>query len=213
MKFITIFIYVFVCTFLVSCKEATSSKRECKGTHVNVDVINNIGFKSVFAKNGIYVNLIPMEDDSYALLVSIANYTDTLDYYLNSKTERQSVPKILFGTDYVLLLTGSSSYRYATLSYLDKRFDKIITRKYTTSRDVSSNIDGAVFFKEKYCYLYDFKEHKMRRMHPNFNLNSLNEARLFNGDSILIIGDGESEKCKKRDFSMECKLLSPTIIR
>lgn len=50
MKFITIFIYVFVCTFLVSCKEATSSKRECKGTHVNVDVINNIGFKSVFAK-------------------------------------------------------------------------------------------------------------------------------------------------------------------
>jgi len=125
----------------------TDSNKAGKDTNVNIDVINNVGFKSVFAKNGISVKLIPIENNFYTLLVSIANYTDTLDYYLNNKTEQRSVPKILFGTDYVFLLTGSSSYRYITLSYLDKRINKIITHKYTTSRDVSSDIDGAVFFK------------------------------------------------------------------
>lgn len=75
---------------MVGCKD---SNKVCKDTDVNIDVINNVGYKSVFAKNGIYVKLIPVKDKSYTLQVSIANYTDTLDYYLNSETERQSVPK------------------------------------------------------------------------------------------------------------------------
>lgn len=92
---------------MVGCKD---SNKVCKDTDVNIDVINNVGYKSVFAKNGIYVKLIPVKDKSYTLQVSIANYTDTLDYYLNSETERQSVPKILFGTDYVFF-----SYRFFKL--------------------------------------------------------------------------------------------------
>lgn len=191
----------------------TDSNKAGKDTNVNIDVINNAGFKSVFTKNGISVKLIPIENNFYTLLVSIANYTDTLDYYLNNKTEQRSVPKILFGTDYVFLLTGSSSYRYITLSYLDKRINKIITHKYTTSRDVSSDIDGAVFFKEGFYYLYDIKEHELRCMYPNFNGKSFNEATLFSGDSILIIGEHEMAKCKKQDFSIKGNLLTPIILR
>lgn len=82
----------------------SNSNKVDKDTNVNIDVINNVGFKSVFAKNGISVKLIPIEDNSYTLQVSIANYTDTLDYYLNSKTQQQSVPKIFFCADYVFLL-------------------------------------------------------------------------------------------------------------
>ena len=191
----------------------TDSNKAGKDTNVNIDVINNVGFKSVFAKNGISVKLIPIENNSYTLLVSIANYADTLDFYLNSMTEQQSVPRILFGTDYVFLLTGSSSYRYITLSYLDKRYKKIITHKYTTSRDVSSDIDGAVFFKEGYYFLYDIIEHELRCMHPNFNGKPFNEAVLFSGDSILIIGGHEMRKCKKQDFSVKGNLLTPIILR
>ena len=191
----------------------SNSNRVDKDTNVNIDVINNVGFKSVFAKNGISVKLIPIEDNSYTLQVSIANYTDTLDYYLNSKTQQQSVPKIFFCADYVFLLTASSSYRYITLTYLDKRFNKIITHKYTTNRDVSSDIDGAIFFKEGYIYLYDLKEHELRCMRPNFNMSSFNEAIIFSGDSILIIDEREMGKYKKQDFSMKGNLLAPTILR
>ncbi len=204
------FIFATLLLLILGC---TAPDKAGKDTNVNIDVVNNIGFKSVSAKNGISVKLIPIEDNSYTLQVSIANHTDTLDYYLNSKTEKQSVPKILFGTDYVFFLTGSSSYRYITLSYLDKRFNKIITHKYTTSRDVLSDIDGAVFFKEGYYYLYDIKEHELRCMRPNFNRNSFNEAILFSGDSILIIEERERRKYKKQDFSIKGSLLPPFILR
>lgn len=203
-------IVIILLLLILGCSD---SNKVGKDTNVNIDVINNVGFKSVFAQNGICVKLIPIEDNSYTLQISIANYTDTLDYYLNSKTEQQSVPKILFGTDYVFLLTGSSSYRYITLAYLDKRFNKIITHKYTTSRDVSSDIDGAIFFKEGYYCLYDLKEHELRCMCPNFNINSFNEAVLFSGDSILIIEEREMKKYKKQDFSIKGNLLTPTILR
>lgn len=147
-------VMIILLLLILGCSD---SNKVAKETNVSIDVINKVGFKSVFAKNGIFVKLVPAEDNSYSLQVSITNYIDTLDYYLNSKTKQQSVPKILFGTDYVFFLTGSSSYRYITLSYLDKRFNKIITHKYTTSRDVSSDIDGAIFSKEGYYYWYDLK--------------------------------------------------------
>ena len=120
---------------------------------------------------------------------------------------------VLFGTDYVFFLTGSSSYRYITLSYLDKRFNKIITHKYTTSRDVSSDIDGAIFFKEGYYYWYDLKKHVLHCMRSNLNMSSFNEAILFSGDSILIKEGCEIKKYKERDFSQKSSLLTPTIIR
>lgn len=195
---------------MVGCKD---SNKVCKDTDVNIDVINNVGYKSVFAKNGIYVKLIPVKDKSYTLQVSIANYTDTLDYYLNSETERQSVPKILFGTDYVFFLIGSSSYRYVTLSYLDKCLNKIVTHKYTTSRDVSSDIDGAVFSKDGYYYWYDLKEHELRCMRSNSNLNSFNEATIFSCDSILIVVGHEMKKCTKQNFTIKGNLLTPVVIK
>lgn len=191
----------------------SGSDKAGKDANVDIDVINNVGFKSVSAKNGIYVKLIPVEGNSCTLLVSIANYADTLDYYLTSETEQQSVPKVLFGTDYVVLLTGSSSYRYVTLSYLDRRFKRIITHKYTTSRDVSSDIDGAVFFKGGYYYLYDLEEHELRCMRSGFNIGPFNEAVLFDGDSILMKGERETKKCKKQDFSIEGNLLTPIVLR
>ncbi len=190
------------------CGCSESNKRG-KTTNLNIGIINKVGFKSVSANNGISVKLISVENNSYTLQVNIANHTDTLDYYLNSKTEQQSIPKIFFCTDYVFLLTGSSSYRYVTLSYLDKRFNKIITHKYTTCRDVSSDIDVAIFFKEGYYYLYDIDEHELHCMRSNSNMSSFCEATLFNGDSILIEGGGEKEKYKKRDFSVKGNLLSP----
>lgn len=195
---------------MVGCKD---SNKVCKDTDVNIEVINNVGYKSVFAKNGIYVKLIPVKDKSYTLQVSIANYTDTLDYYLNSETERQSVPKILFGTDYVFFLTGSSSNRYVTLSYLDKCLNKIVTHKYTTSRDVSSDIDGAVFSKDGYYYWYDLKEHELRCMRSNSNLNSFNEATIFSSDSILIVVGHEMKKCTKQNFTIKGNLLTPVVIK
>ena len=194
-------VMIILLLLILGCSD---SNKVAKETNISIDVINKVGFKSVFAKNGIFVKLVPAEDNSYSLQVSITNYIDTLDYYLNSKTKQQSVPKILFGTDYVFFLTGSSSYRYITLSYLDKRFNKIITHKYTTSRDVSSDIDGAIFFKEGYYYWYDLKKHVLHCMRSNLNMSSFNEAILFSGDSILIKEGCEIKKYKERDF---CKKL------
>ena len=203
-------VMIILLLLILGCSD---SNKVAKETNVSIDVINKVGFKSVFAKNGIFVKLVPAEDNSYSLQVSITNYIDTLDYYLNSKTKQQSVPKILFGTDYVFFLTGSSSYRYITLSYLDKRFNKIITHKYTTSRDVSSDIDGAIFFKEGYYYWYDLKKHVLHCMRSNLNMSSFNEAILFSGDSILIKEGCEIKKYRERDFSQKSSLLTPTIIR
>ena len=195
---------------MCGCSE---SHKVDKNTNVNIDVINNAGFKSLSAKNGISVKPIPIGNNAYTLQINIDYHTDTLDYYLNSKTAQQSVPKILFGTDYVFFLTGSSSYRYITVAYLDKRFDKIILRKYTTSRDVSSDIDGAIFFKEGYYYLYDLAEHKLNCQHSNFEKDSFNEATIFCGDSILIKGEHGMNKYKKEDFSIKGRLLTPIIAK
>lgn len=203
-------VMIILLLLILGCSD---SNKVAKETNISIDVINKVGFKSVFAKNGIFVKLVPAEDNSYSLQVSITNYIDTLDYYLNSKTKQQSVPKILFGTDYIFFLTGSTSYRYITLSYLDKRFNKIITHKYTTSRDVSSDIDGAIFFKEGYYYWYDLKKHVLHCMRSNLNMSSFNEAILFSGDSILIKEGCEIKKYKERDFSQKSSLLTPTIIR
>ena len=201
-------VVIILLLFILGCSD---SKKVGKDADVDIDVIGNVGFKSVSANNGILVKLIPVENKSYTLQVNIANHTDTLDYYLNSKTEQQSIPKIYFGTDYVFLLTGSSSYRYITLSYWDKRFNKIITHKYTTGRDVSSDIDGAIFFKEGYYYLYDIDGHELHSMRSNSNIDYFSEATLFNGDSILIEGGCEKEKCKRQDFSIKENLLTPII--
>lgn len=202
---------VIILLFLI-CGCSKFNKRD-KTPNVNIGVINKVGFKSVSANNGISVKLIPVGNNSYTLQVNIANHTDTLDYYLNSKTEQQSIPKIFFGIDYVFLLTGSSSYRYVTLSYLDKRFNKIITYKYTTDIDVSSDIDGALFFKEGYFYLYDIDEHELHCMRSNSNMNSFSEVTLFNGDSIFIDGGREKEKYKKQDFSVKGNLLPSIIVK
>ena len=182
---------------MLGCSDPNKAEKE---TNVNVDIIKIVGFKSIFAKNGIYVKLIPMEDSSYNLLISIANYTDTLDYYLTSEIEQRSVPKVLFGTDYVFLITGSSSYRYVTLSYFDKRLDKIITHRYTTGIDVSSDIDGAIFYKDGYCYWYDLDKHELHGMRSDYNLNAFHEATLFGGDSILITGESEIKKPQIRNL-------------
>ncbi len=203
---------VVIILLLLMCGCSDSNKAD-KDANATIDAINKVGFKSVSAKNGICVKLIPMEGNSYTLQVNIANNTDTLDYYLNNKTKQQSIPKILFGADYVFFLTGSSSYRYITLSYLDKRFNKIITHKYVTSIDVSSDIDGAIFFKEGYYYLYDIDKHDLHYMRPNFRMKSFSEATLFNGDSILIKGEHEMKKCKKQDFSIKDNLLTSIIIK
>lgn len=208
--FIIILIGVILLIQMLGCSDPNKAEKE---TNVNVDIIKIVGFKSIFAKNGIYVKLIPMEDSSYNLLISIANYTDTLDYYLTSEIEQRSVPKVLFGTDYVFLITGSSSYRYVTLSYFDKRLDKIITHRYTTGIDVSSDIDGAIFYKDGYCYWYDLDKHELHGMRSDYNLNAFHEATLFGGDSILITGESEIKKYKKQDFSVKCKLLTPNILR
>ena len=203
---------VVIILLLLMCGCSDSNKAD-KDANATIDAINKVGFKSVSAKNGICVKLIPMEGNSYTLQVNIANNTDTLDYYLNNKTKQQSIPKILFGADYVFFLTGSSSYRYITLSYLDKRFNKIITHKYVTSIDVSSDIDGAIFFKEGYYYLYDIDKHDLHCMRPNFRIKSFSEATSFNGDSILIKGEHEMKKCKKQDFSIKGNLLTPIIVK
>ena len=208
--FIIILIGVILLIQMLGCSDPNKAEKE---TNVNVDIIKIVGFKSIFAKNGIYVKLILMEDSSYNLLVSIANYTDTLDYYLTSEIEQRSVPKVLFGTDYVFLITGSSSYRYVTLSYFDKRLDKIITHRYTTGIDVSSDSDGAIFYKDGYCYWYDLDKHELHGMRSDYNLNAFHEATLFGGDSILITGESEIKKYKKQDFSVKCKLLTPNILR
>ena len=203
---------VVVILLLLMCG-CSNSNKVSRNTNVNIDVINNVGFKSVSANNGISVKLISVENNSYTLQVNIDNHTDTLDYYLNSKTEQQSIPKIFFGTDYVFLLTGSSSYRYITLSYLDTQFNKIITHKYTTCRDVSSDIDGAIFSKDRYYYLYDIDEHELHCMRSNSNMDSFSAATLYNGDSILIEGGYEMGKYKKQDFSVKGKLLAPIIVK
>lgn len=195
--FIIILIGVILLIQMLGCSDPNKAEKE---TNVNVDIIKIVGFKSIFAKNGIYVKLIPMEDSSYNILISIANYTDTLDYYLTSEIEQRSVPKVLFGTDYVFLITGSSSYRYVTLSYFDKRLDKIITHRYTTGIDVSSDIDGAIFYKDGYCYWYDLDKHELHGMRSDYNLNAFHEATLFGGDSILITGESEIKNTKTRLF-------------
>lgn len=195
--FIIILIGVILLIQMLGCSDPNKAEKE---TNVNVDIIKIVGFKSIFAKNGIYVKLIPMEDSSYNLLISIANYTDTLDYYLTSEIEQRSVPKVLFGTDYVFLITGSSSYRYVTLSYFDKRLDKIITHRNTTGIDVSSDIDGAIFYKDGYCYWYDLDKHELHGMRSDYNLNAFHEATLFGGDSILITGESEIKNTKTRLF-------------
>lgn len=197
--FIIILIGVILLIQMLGCSDPNKAEKE---TNVNVDIIKIVGFKSIFAKNGIYVKLIPMEDSSYNLLISIANYTDTLDYYLTSEIEQRSVPKVLFGTDYVFLITGSSSYRYVTLSYFDKRLDKIITHRYTTGIDVSSDIDGAIFYKDGYCYWYDLDKHELHGMRSDYNLNAFHEATLFGGDSILITGESEIKNTKNKTFPL-----------
>lgn len=195
---------------MFGCKD---SNKVGKDIDANIDVINNVGYKSISAKNGICVKLVPVKDNSYTLLVSIDNYIDTIGYYLNSKTKRQSVPKIQFGTDYVFLLTGSSSYRYVTLVYLDKRLNKIITHRFITSRDVSSDIDGTIFFKDGYYYWYDLQKHELHCMRSDSNLNLFNQAILFSGDSILLLEGREMKKCTKRDFTIKGSLLTPVIIK
>ena len=50
-------------------------------------------------------------------------------------------------------------------------------------------------------------------MRSDFNMNAFNEATLFGGDSILITGESEIKKHKKQDFSVNCKLLTPNILR
>ncbi len=75
---------------------------------------------------------------------------------------------------------------------------KIVIHKYTTSRDVSSDIDGAVFSKDGYYYWYDLKEHELRCMRSDSNLNSFNEATIFSGDSILIVEGHEMKNVQNR---------------
>ena len=66
---------------------------------------------------------------------------------------------------------------------------------------MSSDIDGAIFFKEGYYYWYDLKKHVLHCMRSNLNMSSFNEAILFSGDSILIKEGCEIKKYKERDFS------------
>ena len=203
-------VVVILLLLMCGCSDPNKVRRNTKE---NIDVINNVGFKSASAKNGISVKPIPIEDNAYTLQVTIDNHTDTLDYYLNSKTAQQSVPQILFGTDYVFLLTGSSSYRYVTVVYLDKQFDKIIKHKYITSIDVSSDVDGAIFFKEGYYYLYALDEHELHCLRSTSNTNSFSEATLFNGDCILIKGECGMEKYNKQDFSIKGNLSTPIVAK
>ena len=78
----------------------------------------------------------------------------------------------------------------------------------TKSGDVSSDIDGAIFFKEGYYYWYDLKKHVLHCMRSNLNMSSFNEAILFSGDSILIKEGCEIKKYKERDFSQKIRLHS-----
>lgn len=78
---------------------------------------------------------------------------------------------------------------------------------------MSSDIDGAIFFKEGYYYWYDLKKHVLHCMRSNLNMSSFNEAILFSGDSILIKEGCEIKKYRERDFSEKSSLLTPTIIR
>ena len=58
---------------MLGCSDPNKAEKE---TNVNVDIIKIVGFKSIFAKNGIYVKLIPMEDSSYNILISITPVRD-----------------------------------------------------------------------------------------------------------------------------------------
>ena len=75
-------VMIILLLLILGCSD---SNKVAKETNVSIDVINKVGFKSVFAKNGIFVKLVPAEDNSYSLQVSITNYIDTLDYYLNKR--------------------------------------------------------------------------------------------------------------------------------
>ena len=86
------------------------------------------------------------------------------------------------------------------LSYLVKRLHKIITHKYTTGIDVSSDIDGAVFFKEGYCYWYDLNKHEFHCRCSDFDMNTFNEATLFRGDTIMITDDSTTKNTKQKIF-------------
>lgn len=182
--------------------------KKTKGSDVSFDIVDKVGFKSVYARNGISVKLIHLKKDSYSFQINIADHTDTLDFVFNTNT--QFVPKVLFGTDFVSFLTGASSYRYMTVAYLDNEKGKIIIRNFTTSRDVSSSIDGVVFSKGKYFYFYDIARKDIRRMSAT-DRKTFCEAILYNGDSISIIG--EKVKCKVKDFSVKCQLLPSVIVR
>lgn len=63
---------------------------------------------------------------------------------------------------------------------------------------MSSDIDGAIFFKEGYYYWYDLKKHVLHCMRSNLNMSSFNKAILFSGDSILI-----KEGCKIKKIHRE----------
>ena len=102
---------------------------------------------------------------------------------------------------------------HATNRYFIPNWGKIITHRYTTGIDVSSDIDGAIFYKDGYCYWYDLDKHELHGMRSDYNLNAFHEATLFGGDSILITGESEIKKHKKQDFSVKCKLLTPNILR
>ena len=82
---------IVVLFLLLGC---TNTNKVNKDTNVNIDVVNNVGFQFMYAKNGISVKLIPIEDSSYTFEVSIANHVDTLNYYLNCETKHRGCVKI-----------------------------------------------------------------------------------------------------------------------
>ena len=60
-------VMIILLLLILGCSD---SNKVAKETNVSIDVINKVGFKSVFAKNGIFVKLVPAEDNSYSLQVT-----------------------------------------------------------------------------------------------------------------------------------------------
>ena len=194
------FSIVFLIIFFVNCKGNLPKQGDLSNeiTLTKERFFNCTGARDTVFANGDYLKYIPIDKEHYDIEIKINDVLDTLDFYLNCKTNSGMIPKVLFRSDlgYLGLGQGSTSYRYLTLCSLNKEAEKINISKFRTAIDVSSENDGFLFIKDNWMILYDIDKEKFfsKRLLRDGKSSMEREFVLYKNknSAAIICEDGDS---------------------
>ncbi|MEO6454710.1 MAG: hypothetical protein ABIN97_11580, partial [Ginsengibacter sp.] len=108
------FSILFLIIFFVNCK-GNLPKQENKDKQGDVRnemtlakevFFNCTGARDTVFANGDYLKYIPIDKEHYEIEIKINDVLDTLDFYLNCKTNGGMIPKVLFRSDLGFLVSA-----------------------------------------------------------------------------------------------------------